>query len=70
MKISAKFLALLLSTLALSGCATSSCKKNAVETPAPVKVVAAKTVVAPVTPKAAPAASEPVEEKIPAAVLK
>ncbi len=72
MKISTHVFALLLVTLALSGCATSSCKKNAAETPAPEK--AAIAVAAPVTPVVTPAApvvsEEPASKKIPAAVMK
>ena len=74
MKIQAHFLAFMLLTLALSGCATNSCKKNAAETPAPVKTVIPQAIVVPPTPKVAPAApvasQELVEEKIPVAVMK
>ena len=66
MKTSIKFLALLLSTLVLSGCA-STCKKCSEESPsAPVvssSVVAAQPVVAPVTTPAA----ESVADEIPVA---
>jgi hypothetical protein len=75
MKMSHKFLALFLLALALSGCSSCPCKKKAAETPAPE---AAQTVAAPVAPamtqSPAPAApampAEPVQEKVPAAVLK
>ena len=72
MKIQFRFLALLLSTLLISGCAACP-KKTAVATKSPVST--AKKVAAPVTPKAAKktapvASAKPVAKKIPAAVLK
>jgi PBP1b-binding outer membrane lipoprotein LpoB len=75
MKMSHKFLMLVLLTLVLSGCATGPCKKNAAETAAPEKTEAVATPVVPeVVQETAPAApvtpEEPAEEKIPAAVLK
>lgn len=64
MKMSLMFLALLLSTLTLSGCASTKCK-NKTLTDEPVAAVVA----APVKAVAAPVA-EPVEEVVPAAVRK
>ncbi len=66
---------LFLLMLALSGCTSSLCKKNVVETPA---LETTQVVAAPVVPVAAQAPApvapavpeEPVREKIPAAVLK
>jgi PBP1b-binding outer membrane lipoprotein LpoB len=71
MKMSHKFLALLLSTLVLSGC--SSCpKKNAAATPAPAipEAIAAPAAPAAVQESAPAMPEEPAEEKVPAAVLK
>lgn len=67
-----KFLALLLSTLFLSGCAACP-KKDTTVTPVPAATT--KAVAAPVAsqtvPEAAPVVSvKPVAKKIPAAVLK
>ncbi len=74
MKTSFRFLAILLLTLALSGCATGACKKKVAETPAP----AAKAVAAPVEPEVMqePASVAPVtpaeseDEQVPAAKRK
>lgn len=79
MKTSHKFLVLALLTLAFSGCSSCPKKGCAVATPEPVtppaqvvEQVAAPVVqeAAPVVKEAAPVVQEPVEEKIPAAVLK
>ena len=70
MKTSIKFLALLLLTLALSGC-TSTCKKSG--TPASQTSPAASSSVAAVQPAAAPVvapASEPVANDVPVATRK
>ena len=75
MKTSIKFFALLLSTLALSGCASCPCEKNKEKVPV---ADTAKTVAAPVATqvaqKPAPVApvisTKPAAGKIPAAVMK
>jgi PBP1b-binding outer membrane lipoprotein LpoB len=71
MKMSHKFLVLALLALALSGCSSCPCKKKAVETPAPVAQAVAAPAAPAVVQKSAPAMpAEPVQEKVPAAVLK
>lgn len=65
MKMSLTLLALSFLTFVVAGCSSCPCQKNTTETP--VAYQAAPVVAAPVAPAAVAA---PVEEKIPAAVLK
>ena len=70
--MSHKLLVLLLLTLVLAGCSSCPCKKKEcpmMKAAAPVAAEAAP-VAAPVVEEAAPVVQEPVEKKIPAAVLK